>query len=135
MNRKAITAAIAALLIGGGVGATVGAGTTKPVADTVAIRHVVRKVKTRTETQTVTKVKTVTVPKPVRTGSAGRGGGTPNTDGCVPPDDQANCIPPQDPYNPPSDFCDTHLCISSFWSGSGYAVQCNDGEWSMSGGN
>lgn len=31
-------------------------------------------------------------------------------------------------------FCSTHACIDSFDSGSGYIVQCEDGEWSHSGG-
>ena len=33
-----------------------------------------------------------------------------------------------------SGFCATHTCISSFASGHGYIVQCNDGMWSHSGG-
>jgi hypothetical protein len=138
MNLRAIVAAIAVLLIGGGAGATVEAVTTKPVTDTVAIRHVVRKTKTRTETQTVTR--TVTVTKTVDTGTpsggtTGGGGGGVDTSGCITPGDAANCVPPKDRYNPPYDFCDTHQCISNFANGTGYAVQCNSGEWSMSGGN
>ena len=35
----------------------------------------------------------------------------------------------------PADFCSTHVCIPSFASGTGYIVQCADGEWSHSGGN
>ena len=31
-------------------------------------------------------------------------------------------------------FCDTHDCIPSFDEGQGYIVQCQDGEWSHSGG-
>jgi hypothetical protein len=45
-----------------------------------------------------------------------------------------NDCPPPDPANPPADFCTTHQCIDSFYNGRGNAVQCNDGEWSMSGG-
>ena len=45
-----------------------------------------------------------------------------------------NDCPPADPANPPADFCSTHSCSANFYNGSGTAVQCNDGEWSMSGG-
>jgi hypothetical protein len=45
-----------------------------------------------------------------------------------------NDCPPADPANPPADFCATHQCIENFDNGRGTAVQCNDGEWSMSGG-
>lgn len=45
-----------------------------------------------------------------------------------------NDCPPADPASPPPDFCSTHACIASFYNGRGTAVQCNDGEWSMSGG-
>lgn len=31
-------------------------------------------------------------------------------------------------------FCDTHSCIDNFDNETGYIVQCNDGEWSHSGG-
>jgi hypothetical protein len=31
-------------------------------------------------------------------------------------------------------FCDTHQCIDNFDNGTGYIVECNDGEWSHSGG-
>ena len=31
-------------------------------------------------------------------------------------------------------FCSTHTCIENFPNGSGYIVQCADGEWSHSGG-
>ena len=33
-----------------------------------------------------------------------------------------------------SEFCSTHRCIENFPNGSGYVVQCVDGEWSHSGG-
>jgi hypothetical protein len=33
-----------------------------------------------------------------------------------------------------SQFCSTHTCIENFPNGSGYIVQCADGEWSHSGG-
>ena len=32
------------------------------------------------------------------------------------------------------DFCSTHTCIPNFPNGTGYVVQCADGEWSHSGG-
>jgi hypothetical protein len=31
-------------------------------------------------------------------------------------------------------FCSTHTCIANFNNGNGYIVQCEDGEWSHSGG-
>jgi hypothetical protein len=33
-----------------------------------------------------------------------------------------------------SDFCSTHTCIANFGNGTGYIVECADGEWSHSGG-
>jgi hypothetical protein len=48
--------------------------------------------------------------------------------------------PPPPPAEPPppasseADFCSTHACIDSFYEGTGYIVQCNDGMWSHSGG-
>lgn len=33
-----------------------------------------------------------------------------------------------------TDFCSTHTCIPNFANGTGYIVQCADGEWSQSGG-
>lgn len=45
-----------------------------------------------------------------------------------------NDCPPADLSYPPPDFCSTHICIANFYNGRGTAVQCNDGEWSMSGG-
>lgn len=47
---------------------------------------------------------------------------------------QPNDIPPPDPYNPPADFCTTHVCGLSFNKGVGYVVQCVDGVWTMQGG-
>jgi hypothetical protein len=41
-------------------------------------------------------------------------------------------------YNPPSNFCSYFTCIASFWESDdpddGYVVQCNDGNYSQSGG-
>jgi len=37
-------------------------------------------------------------------------------------------------YNPPSDFCLYFDCIGNFWNGRGYVIQCQDGEFSKSGG-
>jgi hypothetical protein len=37
-------------------------------------------------------------------------------------------------YSPPPSLCDYISCIPSFWDGSGYVVQCVDGEFSKSGG-
>lgn len=34
-----------------------------------------------------------------------------------------------------AEFCSTHECIENFPNGSGYIVQCADGEWSHSGGH
>jgi uncharacterized protein with PIN domain len=42
-------------------------------------------------------------------------------------------VPPNDEYNPPADFYDTHSCIDTFWDGSGYATMCNDYLWSLAG--
>lgn len=36
--------------------------------------------------------------------------------------------------DPPANFCDVFKCISSFWSGKGYVVQCVNGDFSKSGG-
>ena len=38
------------------------------------------------------------------------------------------------PATPNADFCSSHECIESFYDGTGYIVQCNDGMWSHSGG-
>jgi hypothetical protein len=38
-------------------------------------------------------------------------------------------------YNPPSNFCDYFNCISSFWNGSGFVNECQDGSYSLSGGH
>lgn len=35
---------------------------------------------------------------------------------------------------PPAEFCSYFSCIKSFWGGSGYVVECNDGMYSRSGG-
>jgi hypothetical protein len=37
-------------------------------------------------------------------------------------------------YNPPDNFCDYFNCISSFWNGNGYVIECQDGTYSLSGG-
>ena len=37
-------------------------------------------------------------------------------------------------YDPPSNFCSYFPCISSFWDGVGYVVQCEDNMFSKSGG-
>jgi len=37
-------------------------------------------------------------------------------------------------YNPPYTFCNYFPCIPSFWDGSGYVIQCTDGDFSKSGG-
>jgi hypothetical protein len=42
--------------------------------------------------------------------------------------------PPQPTPAPAADFCAAHSCIPSFYDGTGYIVQCNDGMWSHSGG-
>lgn len=60
-------------------------------------------------------------------------GGSDSGDPCDPNStayDEANC------YGGSSDqsFCDTHDCIDNFDNGTGYIVECNDGEWSHSGG-
>lgn len=56
------------------------------------------------------------------------------------------CGAPSNPWNynfcsgnlissPPSDFCSYFTCISSFWKGTGYVVQCGDATFSKSGGH
>ncbi|EFH87202.1 hypothetical protein Krac_8530 [Ktedonobacter racemifer DSM 44963] len=37
-------------------------------------------------------------------------------------------------YSPPGAFCSYFSCISSFWSGGGYVMECNDGMYGKSGG-
>ena len=37
-------------------------------------------------------------------------------------------------YSPPSNFCSYFACIASFWNGSGYVEECQDGMYSKSGG-
>lgn len=37
-------------------------------------------------------------------------------------------------YSPPITFCSFFNCIGSFWDGRGYVIQCQDGEFSQSGG-
>src|SRR6202012_5423831 len=37
-------------------------------------------------------------------------------------------------YSPDSAVCSYFACIASFWRGSGYMAECNDGTFSMSGG-
>lgn len=45
--------------------------------------------------------------------------------------DPSSCY---DPGTGGGSFCDSHTCIDNFDEGTGYIVQCNDGEWSQSGG-
>lgn len=56
------------------------------------------------------------------------------------------CGAPQNPWgynfcagstigNPPSNFCDDFSCIKSFWNGTGYVEECQDGMYSLSGGH
>jgi len=65
-----------------------------------------------------------------------------------PPPTQATdlCGAPQNPWgynfcagstigNPPSDFCSYFSCIKSFWNGTGYVEECQDGMYSLSGGH
>ncbi|HEX6540659.1 MAG TPA: hypothetical protein VF040_02805 [Ktedonobacterales bacterium] len=37
-------------------------------------------------------------------------------------------------YKPPAAFCDVFSCVASFWDGSGYVVECQDGIYSKTGG-
>lgn len=37
-------------------------------------------------------------------------------------------------YNPPGSFCSYFNCISTFWNGKGYVVECQDNTYSKSGG-
>jgi hypothetical protein len=63
------------------------------------------------------------------------GGGTPVTD--ISQCGSSSGGSPSAPSAPsPSGgpFCDTNTCIDNFENGTGYIVQCADGEWSHSGG-
>lgn len=64
-------------------------------------------------------------------------GGSDSGDPCDPNStayDQASCYDPNSGGGSDQSFCDTHQCIDNFDNGTGYIVQCNDGEWSQSGG-
>jgi PASTA domain len=37
-------------------------------------------------------------------------------------------------FDPPSDFCSFFTCVSTFHNGTGYVVQCEDGQYSLTGG-
>ncbi|MEO6889764.1 MAG: hypothetical protein ABI456_10725, partial [Ktedonobacteraceae bacterium] len=37
-------------------------------------------------------------------------------------------------YSPPSAFCSYFSCIPTFWNGRGYVIECQDGDYSKSGG-
>jgi hypothetical protein len=37
-------------------------------------------------------------------------------------------------YNPAGAFCSYFACIANFWNGRGYVMQCQDDEYSKSGG-
>jgi hypothetical protein len=37
-------------------------------------------------------------------------------------------------FEPPSDFCSFFSCVATFHSGTGYVVQCDDGLYSLTGG-
>jgi hypothetical protein len=50
--------------------------------------------------------------------------------GGIPPDEG----PGSTSHAADAEFCTTHTCIPNFPNGSGYVVQCADGEWSHSGG-
>ena len=136
-----------ALVLGGAAGAAVGSQqssprtvTTTAVSFTGAAASTVTSTQAVVQTDTVTApaiTKTVTVTAPVSVPTIATSQSTPPTPtlvGCQTPSDPANCVPPDDVYNPPSDFCDTHQCIGNFDNGTGYAEQCVDGMWSMSGG-
>jgi hypothetical protein len=45
-----------------------------------------------------------------------------------------NFIPGNYIYSPPSAFCTYFHCITNFFNGHGYVVECKDGEYSKSGG-
>src|SRR4051794_36740896 len=120
MNRRALASAVAALLIGGGVGATVGSVAANPQGKTVTVVIVQKKKgKTRTVTQTVTRAQTVTETTTVTRDTTG-GTTDKKYPDCPDQTDAANCVPPTDKYNPPVDFCSTHSCIATFDQGGGY---------------
>ncbi len=45
-----------------------------------------------------------------------------------------NFLPGNLIYSPPGSFCSYFACIGNFWNGHGYVVECNDGDYSKSGG-
>src|SRR6266849_4797365 len=45
-----------------------------------------------------------------------------------------NFVPGNLIYNPHDGFCSYFACIGNFWNGHGYVVECNDGDYSKSGG-
>jgi hypothetical protein len=45
-----------------------------------------------------------------------------------------NFVPGNYIYSPPSAFCSYFSCIGNFWNGRGYVEECQDGEYSKSGG-
>lgn len=91
MNRRVWASALAALLIGGGVGATVGTVTATPKSKTTTVVNVHKKKgKTRTVTQTVARTETVTETTTVTSGTTGGTTGK-NYPDCPDQRDKANC--------------------------------------------
>jgi hypothetical protein len=63
---------------------------------------------------------------------------SPSTSTQLPSQTSAPPAAPEEPgsydHSTDADFCRTHQCIKNFPNGNGYIVQCQDGEWSHSGG-
>lgn len=86
---------------------------------------------------------TTTQPVPARTAQAPA---LPPPSTQAPPPRPSTCGAPSSPYSynfcgtgsfvssPPGDICNYFNCINNFWNGHGYMVECNDGNYSMSGG-
>jgi hypothetical protein len=64
----------------------------------------------------------------------GQSGGADSGDPCDPNSSAFNPSSCGSPSSGDGSFCDTHSCIDSFDDGTGYIVECSDGEWSHSGG-
>ena len=87
---------------------------------------------TATSTLTVTSTLTETTPANTSSTTPGGDGGTGNTGA----GNTGGGSEGPGSYTHAGDegFCATHQCIANFPNGRGYVVQCNDGDWSHSGG-
>jgi hypothetical protein len=150
-----ILGAVIGIAIGSGARSSSGLGPVRTVVSTRTIR-VARPVPatspaltsttstradtTPTDTTTIDTTATDTTPVDTTSTDLTATDTTPTTttapiDAAPPGPRDPNDIPPRDPYNPPRSFCSTHLCAPGFSRGTGFAVQCSDGLWTMDGGD